>query len=194
MLASLRFALPCLLVAACMSNPPGSVDGSIKGNSYPVAAALSATVQTTSGGGFGMVVLSSAADACSPAAAQVSHPGEKSVVVIVAANDGRAIATPPTATGTYAIPDPTADPVPNAMVATVFTSNLDATCENNADDQTTAVSGTVTIDSIDGQLYSGSFDVTLDSGDHVTGSFSPGSCSSLAAIVTGDNPPPTCKP
>lgn len=187
---TLRFGL-LLFVAACTSSSPGSIDGTIKGNTYPVAQAISATIPGD-GGGFGMILLSSSADACAPANAQVAHPGEKSLIVMVTATDANSKGQVPTATGTYAILDPTAE-APNAMVAFVFSSNLNATCENDGDDQATATAGTVTIDSIDNGVYAGSFDLTLDSGDHITGTFDPSSCSTLPDILD-DSMTPTCKP
>lgn len=40
-------------------------------------------------------------------------------------------------------------------------------------------SGTVTLTSVSGNRFSGNFDLVLDSGDHVTGSFDPEECPAL---------------
>ena len=40
-------------------------------------------------------------------------------------------------------------------------------------------SGTVTLDSVSGDVFSGTFDIVLDSGDHVTGAFHPSACPGL---------------
>jgi hypothetical protein len=47
----------------------------------------------------------------------------------------------------------------------------------------TITSGTVTLDTVVADILTGTFDVMLDSGDHVTGSFHPSGCPEL------ENPP-----
>ncbi|MBL0220091.1 MAG: hypothetical protein IPQ07_40265 [Myxococcales bacterium] len=42
-----------------------------------------------------------------------------------------------------------------------------------------ATSGTVTLTTVKGNVFAGTYDVLLNSGDHVTGVFEPGACPAL---------------
>ncbi len=64
---------------------------------------------------------------------------------------------------------------------------LDATCVNNADNDALADSGTVVLTGVSGGTFTGTFDVVMDSGDHVTGTFDAPTCSEQR------NPEPTCQ-
>ena len=49
----------------------------------------------------------------------------------------------------------------------------------------------MTVTSVDGAVFRGNFDIVLDSGDHITGSFEPAAC---PAIVEQDTTAPSCQP
>jgi hypothetical protein len=51
----------------------------------------------------------------------------------------------------------------------------------------------VTLTVVGGGVFHGNFDVTLDSGDHITGSFNPSLCEDLPAAFK-DPGTPTCTP
>jgi len=183
--------LPFAVLAGCSSGSSSStssaVHGTIRGNAYPIVDAVSATV-TSSDASEAFIVLSSTPDLCQPPDAQIQHPGEKTVVLVL--QDGNAA---PTAPGVYTVVDPVGNTPPPPRAAVLYTSVLDAMCANNADDQTGGTSGTVTLSSAGGGVYEGQFDVMLDSGDHITGSFQPTLCDQLPAELKSDSTP-ACKP
>jgi hypothetical protein len=180
--------LPLAVLVGCSSSStPGAVKGTIRGNDYPVVDSISA-ILTSFGDSAAMIVLSSSTDVCLPPDAQIQHPGETTLVIVL--QDGNAA---PTATGTYTAFDPSSNAPPPAKLATLYTSILTAACTNNADDQTAAVSGSVTLTSVGGGVYAGHFDVVLDSGDHITGTFNPTACGQLPAELKSQTPP-ACKP
>jgi hypothetical protein len=178
-------------LAACSSNNAAdAVQGTIRGRDYPIAESISAMlISPRSGAGSAaVIVMSSSTDSCLPPDALIAHPGETTVIIVVA--DGNAA---PTAPGTFTVHDPRGDDAPPAKSAILYTSVLDPMCANHADDQTEAISGTVTLASAGGGVYAGQFDVELDSGDRITGTFSPAACEQLPAAFQSESTP-TCKP
>src|ERR1700742_4277054 len=138
--------LAAITVVGCSSSSaptivdPTNVDVTIAGTHYHAAEAISAPIFSGTSGktGVGMVVLSSTTDACAPPDAQVQHPGQTTIVILL--RDG---ADPPTGPGTYTVIDPNGDAPqpPPPRLAVLYTTLLDASCANNADDDTNAVSG-----------------------------------------------------
>jgi len=55
-------------------------------------------------------------------------------------------------------------------------TEYDSTCQDTSSNDATGTSGTVTITSADSCSVVGTFDVMLDSGDHITGSFTAPRC------------------
>jgi hypothetical protein len=67
----------------------------------------------------------------------------------------------------------------------VSTDVFDATCTHVDADSVDATSGTVQLDSVAGNVFTGTFDVSFSvTGDHITGSFSPTSCPNLVTVPT----------
>jgi len=58
----------------------------------------------------------------------------------------------------------------------------DATCQEVSAQSATGATGTVTLTSVNNGAYAGSFDVVMDSGDHVTGSFNAANCAGINAV------------
>lgn len=160
---------------------PTAVDVTIRGNHYHAAQAISSP---------GIVVLSSATDACQPADAQVQHPGETTIVILLKEGDG-----PPTGPATFPVFDanaPTPTPPP-PRAAILYTTILDANCSNNADQDTCALSGTVTLTAVDHGAYAGKFDVVLDAGERIAGTFDADLCAELPAELANGSTA-VCKP
>jgi hypothetical protein len=192
--------LPLGAVMACASSPtasdgPDTITGAIRGIPYPVAESISATLSSTRGS-QAVIVLSSSRDACTPADAQIAHPGETTLIVIAADVTGTDSHTTeaPGAPGTYPVIDITTQTTPGPRFAFAYTSRLDASCGNPAEDQTSSVSGSLVLTAAHDGVYAGTFDIVLDSADHITGEFHPTACSTLPAIFSGANPRPTCVP
>jgi len=179
------------VLAACSSSNAGdAVHGTIRGLDYPIAESISATLPRSRSGAAsaGVIVMSSSTDSCRPPDAQIAHPGETTIVIVVVDGDAA-----PTGPGSFTIYDPLGGGPPPTKSAILYTSVLDPMCANHADDQTSARSGTVTLASAGGGVYAGQFDVTLDSGDHITGTFSPTACEQLPAEFESESTP-TCTP
>jgi len=170
-----------ILLAACSSssNSPSTISGSIKGKAFAVGDSLTLAnpMQVA-------IVLTSAADACVPPAQQVQHPGETALLILLDDYDAASNKhTAPTAAGTYTVSSSV-----TAHNAAVEANILDATCENDASNDALADGGSVQLTSVDHGTFAGTFDVQLDSGDHITGAFQAPTCGEM------QNPAPTCQP
>ncbi len=160
------------------------VDGTIHGTSFPAATAISAQVTQSQTGivtGSAVILLSSEGDVCSVITGGHAPRGSQSLVIGLTDVDmATGKITAPTAAGTYTV-------VANngalqAHTAGVGYVSLDQTCGKAA--TAAAVGGSVTLTSAGSGGYAGSFDVTLDSGDHLSGQFSSSSCAAFGAEVS----------
>jgi hypothetical protein len=132
----------------------------------------------------GGILLTSTGGTCGDITANQAHQNEKGVFIDVWDVVGTTT-NAPTAAGTYSIYQGTGTSPPKAasLSAIVF----DATCKEITGDGAKATTGTVTLTAVSGTKYNGTFDVALDSGDHVTGSFEPEECPGLNAYVAVGN-------
>jgi hypothetical protein len=194
---SCSLILPLAALVACTSSSasdgPDAITGTIRGNPYPVAESISATLSSNRGS-RAVIVLSSASDTCTPADAQIAHPGETTLIVMAFDVTGTTTTAAPGAPGTYPIVDVTSQVPPGPRLAFAYTSRLDANCGNPADAQTGSVSGSLVLTDVHDGVYAGTFDIVLDSADHITGEFHPTACRTLPAIFSGSNPAPSCVP
>jgi hypothetical protein len=173
--------LLALALAACSSSgsSPGSISGTIKSKTFAVNDAL-----TLASSSQIEIVLTSVSDACVPPAEQVQHPGETALLLLLGNYDAASgNTTAPTAAGTYTVSSTVV-----MHEATVEANILDATCANDAANGALATGGTVELTGVDGGTFSGTFDVQLDSGDHVAGSFRAPTC------TEPQNTQPACQP
>jgi hypothetical protein len=171
-------------VIGCGGNDVGSVSGTVHGMSIPVSDAISASVTTTVNGltvHSALIVIASSANLCADAMTNTSHPNEKGVILSLSDITGTTFTTP-TAPGSYAIYQSGGSPPMKAATLTVSVS--DATCKTVDASGAKATTGTVTLSAVSGNAFDGSFDVALDSGDHITGSFTPEECPTLQTLVT----------
>lgn len=172
-----------LLLLGCGSNP-FTLNGTIRGNPLKSGDAISAIGAVALGSVFinagAAVVLSNTSGLCGFAAGG-KEPKNSQFLILVVRDTNRA----PTGAGTYVIYSSGAQPTKLA-VAQYF--QTDASC--NETQITLATSGTITITSVSNGNLSGTFDLTFDSGDHVTGSFSATNCNALLSVLA--NPNPTC--
>jgi len=178
----IRFQIAALMISAgCASDPAsepgGTISGPIKGKPFVVADAFALARDHSS-----EIVLSSSPDQCVPAAQQVQHPGETALLLLLSDDDstGHPIVPPPPGTYTINTGSPT--------LATVEGNILDANCLNNADNDALASTGTVVLSGVKNGIFEGTFDVLMDSGDHITGSFVAPTCTETP------NPDPICQP
>jgi hypothetical protein len=170
----IRF-LPMVSLVACGGSgggSGGSVVGNIHGSAFPIQDAISASVAINTAHGA-VILLSSTSGLCKDAAADVVHPNQKAVLITLFDVNGTTLNTP-TAAGSYIIFQGSG--TPPSKTATWVAEVNDATCKTIDASGGKATTGTVKLDGISGNAFSGSYDVVLDSGDHVTGSFDPEAC------------------
>ena len=192
-------SLSVLLVSVCAcggggSSSPGSVTGTIHGQKFAIVDAVSASVtftdaQTGTTSSQAAIILTSTPNACQDLAGNIERMNEQLFVLGVATITGTTVAAP-TATGAYTVFDTNSGTAPPPMAALVNAIATDTTCMSTAN-SANGTSGTVTLTTINGNTFDGKFDVTLDSGDHITGSFSPEACPGLQQALNS-TATPTC--
>lgn len=175
------------LAGACggggSSSGGGALSGTVHGQSIGIEDAISAAVTTSVGGltiHAAAIAMGTTKDLCSDAMSNTLHPNEKLVLVLLADVNGTTF-NAPTASGMYSVYQGSgAFPAKSAFFQVEVT---DATCKDVTAQSAGGTSGTVTLSSVSGNQFSGNFDLVLDSGDHVTGSFDPQECPALNTLV-----------
>ena len=172
-----------MFVFFCACGGPGSVDGTVRGQAVPINDSISAAVTVTAGTAqfhAGEVVMGNAGSLCKDVAGRIEHPNEKVLVIAMFDVNGASLTTP-VATGTFAIYQQGTNPPAHA--ATLSVSVNDATCNTIDAQSAKATSGTVTLEHISGNVFSGKYDVVMDSGDHITGDFDPEGCPAIQTVL-----------
>jgi hypothetical protein len=175
-----------LAAAGCTSSADGSITGQPPGGGFEITDMISATVTTSDGGdssSTARIVMASTPDLCSDAGAAIDRKGEH-YITIGLSDVAAGVRTAPTAPGTYTIyPNTGSEP---AKSASFEVGAFDNTCQLVDEDSGSGQSGTVTLTSVTGGVYAGSYDVVLNTGGHVTGSFAPTACPQLATAAAND--------
>lgn len=176
-----------LAAAGCTSSADGSITGQPPGGGFEITDMISATVTTSDGPGdsssTARIVMASTPDLCSDAGAAIDRKGEH-YITIGLSDVAAGVRTAPTAPGTYTIyPNTGSEP---AKSASFDVGAFDNSCQLVDEDSGSGQSGTVTLTSVTGGVYAGSYDVVLNTGGHVTGSFAPTACPQLATAAAND--------
>ena len=164
------------------SGAGGSVVGNLPGGVFDPADAISASVSMSDGNGgttsAAHVVIASTASLCGDAAASPPIDRKQQRFITIDLTDvAGSVETTPTAPGTYTIyPNTGSRP---AHSASLVTGALDTACQPIDADGAQAQSGTVTLTQVVGGVFKGTFDVTLNTGGQITGTFSPSACPAL---------------
>jgi hypothetical protein len=183
-----------VLAAACgggsSSSGINTFNGTIHGQSFSPTESISNTVLVAAGTGntAGVVVMSNATGTCADVTAN-KQPKNITVMIIALedVNITTGAFTAPTAPGTY-----TVSVSPQAKLALVNFVVTDANCKAISSQSATSASGTVTITSVSNGTYEGTYDITMNSNDHVTGSFSASACAGISPAFVSGNANPTC--
>jgi hypothetical protein len=187
MTSMLRTALLALLAACTANAGKGTVVGTVHGATLAIKDAISANVyvQGSTSERVAEVMLANDGDLCSNAANDSQIKGYAGVTLTMFAATDTTI-TPAGSPGDYTIGATTGNVASwNAVVT-------DSMCQDVIASEATATAGTVTLAKIEGNAFTGSFDVTLDSGEQVTGTFEPAACAGMQNLVDATTPP-TCK-
>jgi hypothetical protein len=170
--AQVRISAVCMAMAVACGGASNSNNGTIHGFKFNPADA-SASFSSGQPGGQMLntveIVLSTAA-ICDSAQRAAMPSGTAGLTVEVDALNQSLTATSYSIAGTH-------QDLRSASVT--FRRDLAAACNGTGSIDAHAVSGTVTIDSIDANSVQGGYDATLDSGDHITGSFNATRCQTI---------------
>ena len=173
-----------LALASCGSgsSAPGSAtfSGSVRGQSMVPRDAIASTVSFSGNGVPGraaVIGITSAAALC-PLLSAGKEPKSTQYLVLTAFRlQPDYSAAPPPAPGTYPVG---AQSIENAVV--VF-AGTDASCQViSPQGEAVASSGSITFTAV-GDRYAGSYDLTFDFGDRVTGTFDAPNCSGLQQLA-----------
>jgi hypothetical protein len=163
----------------------GSMTGTISSQPMTVSDAVSNTVSQT-GGSAGAMIISSAANQCQLINARRTLKSGSALAIVFGIQSGNTVAVP--TPGIYTVHTLETINGFQGMVAAVQFAVNDATCTTTTG-PVEATGGTLTVTRVDATGYTGSFDLTFGS-DHVTGTFSTGTCSALGTVTSGFTCPP----
>lgn len=179
-------AFVILVATACTSNDDDSGSGRPPGGTFDAADAISATVTTDDGTGetssVARITLASTSNLCADVSASpvIDRKGQHFVQIELRDVSG-ATRTAPTSPGVYTIyPNTGEEP---AKAASLTVGVLDDECQVIDDMSASGQSGTVMLTSVSAGVYAGSYDVVLNTGDHITGTFQPAACPQLASAA-----------
>ena len=182
----MRSAALALLAACAAPAGKGTAVGTVHGQTFTIKDAISANVyvQGSTSERVAEVMLANDGDLCSNAANDSQIKGYTGITLTMFAVTGSTI-MPAGSPGDYTIGATTGNSSSwNAVVT-------DSTCQDVIASEAIATAGTITLEKIEGNAFTGSFDVTLDSGDNVTGTFEPAACAGMQNLVDATTPP-TC--
>jgi len=180
--AAMTRALPYLLLVAVVGCGGDDGTGPLPGGGFDTKDTVSGVV-TIEDDAMARIVIASTANLCSDARATppIDRQGQMFIVIDLA-DTGGANTTAPTTPGTYTIyPNTGSRP---AKSASFVTGGFDATCGPNDDAAASGQSGSVVLATVAAGKFTGTYDVVLNTGDHVTGSFDPTACTELQAAAT----------
>lgn len=121
------------------------------------------------------ILLSSVPDACDGRTATSLRANETAVEInLVDATVQRSVA--PTAPGTFIWGE-------SEFQASGYVNLADAQCGHIMSEESVIDSGTVHLTAVAGDVFTGDFDVMLDTGEHLTGTFNPTACPSLNSVT-----------
>ena len=175
--------------AAGFPGGPGAITGTVHGQTFAIADTVSGVVPVTDVDGniqhTAVIFMTTSADACADLTANVAHSNENYVLLGMSVITGQNFDAP-TAPGAFTI-------TTSAMNANWTAQSLDATCRASNALQARASAGTVQLTGVDGEAYGGTFDLTLDTAEHVTGEFGASACAAVAtAFAETNHASPTC--
>jgi len=176
------------LLCACGGSAGTTVTGNLRGSPLPVADSLSSNVNIRAGNttlNLGAIVISTMSNLCTNLSAAKETKNARTLLFFVGDyNAGTQSATAPAVAGTYVVSSASgAGGAPPAKFALVTYQETDASCQGIDASRASGASGTITLTSANSGSYAGSFDVTFNDQDHVTGTFGATNCPGLQASV-----------
>lgn len=164
-----------------------SISGTIGTETMTPRDAVSVVVQSGLNTA-GEIVITNFDSTCAKFNAHQEPKNSQAVIIAIGNRSSSTSIVAPSATGDYAVYGLTESFTHVGLQAVVQFISTDASCQRNAGQPFAAVTGgTVTLTRIDGNGYSGSFDLTFatpSGSSHVTGTFSSAQCGPLATAST----------
>jgi hypothetical protein len=185
-----RMAIVLSMLAACGGDDAGSVSGTVHGNAISVADSVSAAITINRNQHGAAILLANKGSLCPDLMNRVEHQGEK-VVIITVEDVNNLTLTTPTAPGMYSIYQGGSAP-PKAATLQVIVDDVNCNKVDNMGAK--ATSGSVTLTTVSGNTFAGTFDVVLDSGDHIKGSFNPSECPAIQSAIDNQGSAASCQP
>lgn len=174
--ASIALLLMCI---GCGGDDGGT--GPLPGGSFDIKDTIGATIDVEGDGSL-LIMLASTANLCADAraATPIDRQGQHHIAIdLLDENNGAR--TAPTAPGTYTIYPNTGSRPPKS--ASFTTGAFDSVCESDDTFDASGQSGSVILTALTPH-FTGTYDVILNTGDHVTGSFDATPCTELQAAAT----------
>jgi hypothetical protein len=167
------------LLLGCSGGSNTTFNGTVRGHQLTPADAVSGTgslnVPPAVSINAAVVVISNTGGLCANASVGKQASNSQFFVITLFDRIGTQTAIP-TAPGTYSVTSTTKS-------ASASYLETDATCRSIAGFSALATSGTVTLTSVTSNGLVGTFDLTLNSGDRVTGSFNAPNCGGLISFL-----------
>lgn len=163
----------------------GGAPITVKGQSFTPKDTISSQLS-----GVGAIVIGNYSGLCTYAAANQTPRNLSGLIILVYDyNISSGVATAPKAPGTYTV---VTTGIVKDKMAVVAYEVTDANCQDVLAKDASSVSGTVTLTDVSNSAYSGSYDVIMDSSDHLSGSFSATACSAIRSLFGTPGSNATC--
>ena len=182
------FGLAFLVLACGNDGASATFLGTVRGASmFPTDFISSqATVSFASGVvPAAAIVLSDAAALCTDVSANRQPSNSRMLSIFLTDVDAGGSLRAPKGTATYTIFAGSGSPPPHFAVASYLVD--DESCSEVTARSATAAAGTVTLTGNADGAYAGTYDLTFDSGDRVTGAFHTAICRGLAIYLSRDS-------
>ena len=161
-------------------------DGSVRSVSMQPKDAISsvATVRLASGAApAAAIIISDAGALCTKVSANLEPASSRALILFLAdVNPSTGALQAAAGIGVYPIFILGSGVPPAHFAVATFGAN-DASCKDIPADSADATSGSITLTGNAGGEYAGTYDLTFDSGDHVTGAFDTAVCQGLASYL-----------
>lgn len=183
--ASLALAVACGGGSTFIAGS-ATVSGTFGGQPMIAQDAISSLVTFGSSQTEGLILITNATNQCNRINARQALRNGQALALTLGIHSGTSI-SPPTV-GTYTVYTVNAGQSVQGLVAAASFATSDASC--SASPSVEATSGNVVLTAVSASGYTGTFDVTFNATDHLTGSFTTAQCAPLANAA----PPTSCGP
>ena len=182
---SLRLVALALLALSCGGGKasPGSLNGTIRGESVRVADVISGDV-SSQGQSFGVVMLTDHGSLCDLATRRIVGRSSHYISFSMSDVSGSSSSSPPAGPGSYTVDNPLQS-TRSARSAYLIAEVTDAQCTFVREQMAWGISGTVTLTKVAAGVYAATFDVTLNTGEHITGNFEAAACAAIGSFGQG---------